>query len=304
MRSACLAAAFSLCLVGAARAEAPTARLFLTRSFGFFVGDLVRARVDIVAGEALRLQAASLPRPGPVTNSLDLREVEVKEEAAVNGVRRWRLELTYQLFYVALDVRDIGIPPFSVRFADGAETETVETPAWKIGVSPLREVLPEKREDPADYMRPDSSVARIDETSPLRWSAVLGAATSAALALLARDRGWPPFRRRRARIFAVTARRIALLERRGEGEATRLDALLLLHRAIDGAAGRRVFAEDLGGFLSDHPEYDSLRAALEQFFTASRAAFFNAPNARRDDLALPDILSLARRLAACERTAP
>lgn len=302
MRRAVFAAAMCLCLATGASAQVKSVQVFVTRGFGYFVGDLVTARVDIVANEALALQTASLPHPGPLTTSLDLRDVQV-EDALEGDARRWRIKLTYQTFYVPLDVRDIVIPAFSVRFANGAHVETVEAPAWKVGVSPLREVLPPKREDATDYMRPDSVATHVDEAASTRWSAGLAAATLAALVVLARDRGWPPFHTRPSRVFAVSARRIERLTRRSESAQARLDALLTLHRAIDQAAGRRVFAEDIGDFLSSRPEFDPLRAALERFFAASRLAFFGVGGGGRQDLTLPEITAFAQRLAACERTA-
>jgi mxaA protein len=299
-----LLAASWLALVGAGRAEAPRTRLLAERGFGFFVGDVARASVEIEANDDLRLLAASLPRPGAMSDTLDLRDIEARELPAEKGRRRWRVDLAYQIFYVALDARELQIPGFPLRFSDGVETRTVTTPAWRVGVSPLREVLPRKRENPADYLQPDSLAPRVDETTPAGWTAALGGTTLLALALVARDRGWPPFHRRRARAFAQAARRIARRMRRGEDEAARQAALLELHRAVDEAAGRRVFAEDVDAFLSAHVEYEPQRAGLERFFAASRAAFFGAPNGPGEPFPLADLRELATRLAACERSGP
>lgn len=302
MRRAVLALVLCLCCASGARAQVKSVQMFTDRSFGYFVGDLVTARIDVLAEDGFRLQTASLPRPGPLTTSLDLRDVQIADAPAGNA-RLWRITLTYQTFYVPLDVREIDIPRVSIRFASGAEQRTVEAPAWKVSMSPLREVLPPKRENATDYMRPDGVVARIDEAAATRSSAIFALSTIAALVLLARDRAWPPFHARPTRSFALAARRIARLARRGANAQARLDALLTLHRAIDRTAGRRVFAEDLSEFLSPRPEFDPLRPALEQFFSTSRIVFFGTANGRRQEIELPQILSLARELAACERRA-
>lgn len=301
MRAVVLAAMFFLAASQIAAAEKGTPRVYADRSFGFFVGDLVRARVEIVADSSLILQSASLPRPGPLTYWLDLRETRVSEQPEPGGGRRWRVDLTYQIFYVALDVRDLEIPPFTMRFTGGEIVETALAPPWKIGVSPLREVLPQRRDDPADYLRADSVAPTVDTATPLRWTGALVAATLASLALVARDRGWPPFHRRRARAFAAASRRIAALAHSG-GEAARREALLSLHRSIDETAGRRVFAEDVGAFLTAHSHFDSSREALERFFLASRRVFFGV--GAGDDLSLGELADLARRLAVCERAGP
>ncbi|MBG0810104.1 nonribosomal peptide synthetase MxaA [Methylosinus sp. H3A] len=302
MRAGLLALSLLLALIGqAAAAEVKSVRLYADRSFGFFVGDLVTARLEIVADSALRLQTASLPRPGALDYWLDLRDMRLREEAAGDGLTRWNVELTYQLFYVALDVRELKIPPFSLRFTREGATETVQAPAWEIGVSPLREVLPQRRDDPTDYMRPDASVAEGDATTPAIRAGVFLALAFGASILVAHDRGWPPFHRRRARVFAAAARRIASLTRRGD-ETARRAAMLALHRAIDETAGRRIFAEDLGAFLSHNTALVSAKEPLERFFATSRALFFGVANMGAD-LSLADIVALARSLAALERSA-
>jgi mxaA protein len=298
MRVAATAALFVLSLVGAAAGEVRSVRLTADRSFGFFVGDVVTAHLEIVADESMSLQNASLPLVGPLDPRLDLRDLRVVEERASGGAKRWRVELAYQIFYVALDVRDLDVPSFALRFSSAEGTQTVSTPAWKVGVSPLREVLPQRREDPADYMRPDSVATPADAATPTLLAAAFSTLAVGALALLARDRGWPPFHRRRARVFAVASRRIASFARADSAEARR-DALLTLHRAIDATAGRRVFAEDLDAFLARHDEYARLRDGLAQFFAASRRLFFGAGGG--EDLPLADLAALARRLADCER---
>jgi mxaA protein len=301
MRRAFLALALTLGFIGVAGAEPMSARLYADRSFGFFVGDVAKARVEIVAEQGFRLQNASLPLPGPLSYWLDLRDISVAQERAGQGLTRWRIELTYQIFYVALDVRDLEIPGFSLRFAGGAGAEIIQSPAWKIGVSPLREVLPQKRDDPTDYMRPDSLVVPIDVATPTQWAGALAASTLAALIAVARDRGWPPFHHRRARVFASAARRLAALARRGD-EASQREALLSLHRALDVAAGRRLFAEDLDDFLAHRREFAPQHSGLRQFFAASRRTFFDAGEETAAPLA--ELAALAKRLADCERSAP
>jgi mxaA protein len=302
MRPGLLALALLLAFPGSPAADETTSvRLYAERSFGFFVGDLVNARLEIIADSASRLQMASLPRPGALDYWLDLRDVRVREEAVGDGRTRWSVDLVYQLFYVALDVRDLQIPPFPLRFTRDGETETLRSPAWTIGVSPLREVLPQRRDDPTDYMRADRSVAEGDAFAPAARAGAFLALASVALALVAHDRGWPPFHRRRARVFAAAARRIAPLARRGD-EAARRAAMRALHRAIDEAAGRRIFAEDLDAFLSRHLEFASAKESLARFFATSRALFFCVANSGAE-LSLAEILSLARSLAALERSA-
>jgi len=305
-------AVLALICSGAAQAQVRSVEVRAPRAFGYFLGDLVRAQADIVVDAGFTLQAASLPQPGPQAYWLDLRDLRVAdlgpEKTPEGEARRVRLFLTYQNFYAALDARPLEIPGFAVTFenagAHGATTATAQVPAWSFTISPLREVVPAARENPADYMRPDGRVAAVD-ASPLWWRAG-GFASLALLAFvgLARDRSWGPFRARRGRPFGAALAHLLRLRRRPDAEAAYAEALLALHRGLDATDGRRVLADDLPGFLARHPAYRPDAAALGDLLAASRLAFFGpGPAAARDALPWPALEALTRRLAATERTA-
>jgi mxaA protein len=297
----------SLGLSGAAQAQVRSVEVRTPRPFGYFLGDLVHAQVDLVVDAGFKLQSASLPQPGALTYWLDLRDIGVSRTAS-GDAQRIRLALTYQTFYAALDARALEIPGFTVTFANesdhGATTAKAEVPAWSFNVSPLREIQPPAREDPRSYMRPDGQVGAADPR-PL----LMGAAGSAALALLAfaglaRDRTWWPFRTRRGRPFGLAARRIRALTRHAESGSTYGDALLALHHALDETAGRRLLADDLGDFLARHPAYRGEEPGLGRFFEASRQTFFGpGPNVGSSRFAPDDLAALASRLARAERAA-
>lgn len=276
------------------------------RAFGFFLGDLITAQVDIVVDKGFSVQPASLPRPGPVTYWLDLRDIKV-DETQQGDANRIRLALTYQSFYAALDARVMEIPGFTVTIASGASggttTAGAHMPPWSINVSPLREVKPPAREDPSEHLRPDGSVAPLDPHWPLRGAAVCAGLSVLALALLARDRAWWPFRGRPNRAFAGAHGIVRRLARRPEQDAGYREALLALHRGLDDTDGRRVLADDLPAFLDRHPAYRGLEPALTGFFAASRLAFFGRETAAaRQQWPFATALDTARNLAAVERT--
>lgn len=289
-------------LVGAAQAQpgandgqAVTVRA--ERDIGFFAGDLVTAEITIATPPGASLDRASLPVPGPVTYWLDLRAITVAEHKGAVTLR-----MTYQNFYVALDARPMEIPGFSVRLQVGGDARTMDVPPWTIGVSPLREVAPPAKEDPKAYLQADRPAGLADA---VRWWAVAGGLAGAAiLALLplAYHHAWGPFRRRADRPFAIAIRHLRRLEARGETEEGYLEALLVLHRALDRADGRRVLADDVQTFLDRHSVFASLDVPLEAFFQASRRAFFgSAPAQARHDLPFRDLLVLGRALAVAER---
>jgi len=302
----------ALVLPADARAQVRAVEVRTPRAFGYFLGDLVQAQVDLVVDAGFSVRPASLPQPGPLASWLDLRRVVVNESTQSDGARRIRLNLTYQTFYAALDARTLEIPGFAVMLASetvrGVTTARAQVPGWSFTISPLREVQPARRDDPADYMRPDGATGTIDARPMLLASGGFAAAMLAALALLVRDRAWPPFRARRVRSFAAARRQLRRLTA-GVGTGAVADAayrngLLALHRGIDATDGRRVLADDLPAFLARHPALGAQAARLEVFFSASRLAFFGRDTAGARSLvsftALDDTL---RRLAADERRA-
>ncbi|WP_424363694.1 nonribosomal peptide synthetase MxaA [Methylocystis parvus] len=283
-----------LSLAWAFPAQADDARVTIhsARPFGYFVGDIIHARVDIATSVNATLVSASLPRPGPLSASLDLRAVDIHANT-VGFEKRWRLDLIYQNFYVALDVRNIEIPGFELRFGD----ETVQVPAWSVGVAPLREIVPAKQERPEDYLRPDSPMVLASETQPERLAIAFGALSLLAFGVVARDRAWPPFQRRRERIFNALARELAAKAHDGHDDLP--GAMQSMHRAIDRANGGTLLGEDVSIFLAQRPEFVSLRPSFDRFFAASRSEFFS--EGKTDRYGFAELLDFARALARQER---
>ncbi len=294
-----LAILFLILQTAAAAAQVRSVELRTPRSFGYVLGDLLQVRIDIALDPGSTVQRASLPKPGPVTYWLDLRDVAVERMAG--GIR---LRLTYQSFYAALDARRLEVPGFTVALASespgGTTTAQAEIPPWSFGVSPLREVQPEKRDDPADYLQPDGRARRLDPEPAAMAALVLAGLGLLALGLLAYDRAW--FGRRRGRPFALAARRLRrLAETDPDGYR---EALRLIHRGLDETDGRRLLADDLPAFLDRHPAFRPEGESLGRFFEASRRAFFGREvQAAREGWPWPELQAALRRLAAAERAA-
>lgn len=261
-----------------AYAQEPTVRIH-SRPFGYFVGDLIHARIEVVAPADAALSPASLPHPGPLTGSLDLRDVNLHEIFA-DGRRLWRLNLTYQNFYVALDARELEIPGFNLAMSTATGVEEISIPAWSVGVSPLREITTKRQERGADYLRPDGASVFVDEAAPRHLAIGAGAGSLLAFALVARDRAWPPFRQRKQRVFSALANRFA--GRRNMGDSDLGAAIQSVHRALDIANGAILLSDDLPRFLQSHAEFQPLRAELEWFFAMSKRRFFGGGIAPED----------------------
>ncbi|NGM37012.1 nonribosomal peptide synthetase MxaA [Methylobacterium sp. DB0501] len=303
-----MAGVLSVCLPLPAGAQIGSVMVRSPRPFGLFVGDCFDATVEIEAADGFAPQPASLPKPGPLTYWLDLTAVSVAPGPARAGNRLWRLSLTYQTFYAALDVRRLDVPAFTVTFASEVPRATTsavaEVPSWQISVSPLREIQPPPVADPVEYLRPESPNPRRDPALARAVAWAFASFSVAGLFALARDRAWWPFRRRAARAFAAAWRQVRRHAARRDAEAAYREALLALHRGLDRTDGRRVMGEDLAGFLARHPAYAALAQPLDRFFQASREVFFGRdPSLAQRTCPFPDLVATARRLAAAERTA-
>jgi mxaA protein len=284
-----------------ARAGEVSVTLHAERPFGYFVGDLIHAWADISAPADARLSTASLPRPGPVNLWLDLRDVVV-EELEKDDRRIWRLKLTYQNFFVALDARNVVIPGFALSVVRPTGAETARAPDWSVGVAPLREIAPPKKERAEDYLRPDGPAIFVDLSGPRRLMFACALAGLLFLVLVARDRAWPPFHKRPARIFTSLARRLAAQARRPyDAEAFRL-AIRSVHRALDVSYGASLLSEDLESFLRQRPEFAPLSPSFERFFAASSRSFFSGVSGR-GGFDMSELARFAEALAAREKAA-
>lgn len=273
------------------------------RGFGYFVGDLLTREIVVVVAEPYRLEMASQPSPGRLDYWLDLRSVDVSETEGA-GRRRYRLRLTYQTFYVPLSPSTRTLPAVTLRFSDGDRMAVADVPPFSFVMAPLREVQPEAPEEgPEGYLQADA-VPRTISTRQARIAFGAGAVTALiALALLAYHEAWWPFRRRPERPFTRAARAIRRLPRNG-GEEVYRTGLLDLHRAFDVAAGHRLLAEDVPGFLSAHREFEPLAPDISRFFASSRRAFFgNDTQGAAKSMPLQAVASLGNRLGAAERSA-
>lgn len=281
-----------------ARAGEFTVETLPQRAFGYFVGDLVRVRVEIWGPAGAELVAASLPHAGPLTTFLDLRGVKLAENRR-GAETNWTLDLAYQSFYVALDVRNVIVPAIALSFRNSGQMQTVDIPSWSFGIAPLREITPEKQERADEYLMPDGRGPLADDEAPARVAALLGATTLLMGLLVARDRAWPPFGRRHARRFAILSRRLASMAREPSDTARLAIGMKQLHRALDEAYGKSLIEEDLPSFFDARPTFRPVEGALRSFFAASRSGFFSGRVVAT--FTLKDAANVAAALAKRER---
>lgn len=290
-----------LALPAAALAEPPAVELRAPRAFGYFAGDIIALDAIITTPPDSRLNAASLPRPRTIRPWLDLRAAGLEEEPAAPGGRRYRLRLTYQLLDAPLEAAQRIIPALTVKIESQYGLVDAVVPEWTLLMSPLRGMQPGATGSPSMLMA-DAMPHGVDAARHVRpmLAALLGAIAS--LALLAWHCAWWPFHHRPSRPFTAAWREIGGRLAALPDDAGYRESLLALHRAFDAAAGRRVFAADLHGFLEAHPQFCSVRHDARGFFDASRRAFFADDIAgARGQQPIEAICALSRRLSTLER---
>jgi mxaA protein len=258
------------------------------RILGLLVGDTLAATATIAVGPGTTLDAASLPAPGPVAPSIDIRGVGVAVENGADA-SRYTIRVTYQNFATPDHVGSVDVPPYTLAFRQSGKRLAAQIPGFSFTASPIQNANAVVVD--ASSLQPDHATVLMDTAGPSRIAAAgcaIAILAACALAALLGLVPWPP---RRAGPFAAAQRAIK------RGVASDRAAFLLLHRAFDETAGMRVFAEDLESFFVRHTRFSTLRGDIETFFAASRTLFFGAP----DNAAPARLEHLARDLTRAER---
>lgn len=307
--------ALGLVLGGATAAHAHTVSVTEPRAFGYFIGDRVERGLTIVADPGEQLVASALPQPGPQAYWLDLVDVATKTSSAGGEKTRIDVRLVYQIFYAALEPKQVELPAITLQFkktsdaVPSAESDTtVKVPALSLLVSPLREIVlnnvasDNADKSPADALRPDVVPTLLPVAALKTRIAILLAVLAATLAALLRHYAIFPFHVRKGRPFAHALKEVSGLVRGTQDTAARRAQMLALHRAFDASLGRRLFAEDIQQFLARHVEHQPSTAQIEAFFAESRRVFFGSDDVNDTSRFDADrLLEFARRLAQEER---
>lgn len=253
--------------VGGMRKPAGHVELQAPRPYGYVIGDEICHRVVAEIDGAAELAAGSVPAPGDLNRWLRLGRVRISG-AAESG--RVAIDLCYQVFYAANEVKMLTIPGFSLRFSRQGETLTLAVPAWPFTLSPLQETVRRKDGDGRPYLRPDLPPPSLSaRPAQKRLIASLGIAVPGAV-WLAYAYGLLPVWPRR-RIFRGLLRRLVAMSPAGMASA-----LLLMHQALNTLHGRPLFRAGLLAFFHQYPQYRAAEAELIWFFDFSRQIFFSA----------------------------
>jgi mxaA protein len=300
-----LGAGVGLVAAGALAARPPSLSVAEPRAYGYFLGDVIAREVALRLDAGQELDTASLPRPGPLNYWLELSKADLATDREGDGTL-YRLSLLYQTFYAPLDPRKLSIPGFKLKIKGAQGDGEVAVPRFSFITSPIRELFAASSQSTgsAVQLQPDHVVQRLPTGAERTTLLAAGVLALASLVALAWHNAWWPFHWRPARPFTDAARFLKANAARLEGSRGYRAALLKLHRAFDLAAGRRVLADDVNGFIAQHPEFAPYAADVERLFASSRRAFFaNDVEQAQAEMPLPALAELSTRLGDAERRA-
>jgi hypothetical protein len=255
------------------------------RDFGYTVGDVIVTEATITTLQDDKPDLRSLPVPGPLNSSIELRRADVLQSDAHQTV----LRMEYQNFAAPEQVMQAELPGYDIRFSTGV----AHVPAWPFHVSPLR--VAQRTIDDAAALHGNLPILPLC-TRPASIGLLISACIAAmAGCVFAGMQGWLPGIGRKTRPFAAAARRIGKLKP-PQAEA----ALREMLHAFDATAGRHLFGADIDDVLVQHASLADLRAEITGFFDlAQKALFAPTPSLHDDDFA--GIARLANALRRAER---
>ncbi len=275
-------------------AESPIITTSPLRDFGYVIGDEVEHRFSVtVAGDAL-LETRYLPHPGPVNDSLELRELHWYSEPSGTRIRHDFLA-RYQIFKGVRQAEQITLPAFPLHFS-GTGAAPLASPEQRVTLSPL---IPAHIPDASVVIQQNPHIP-LPKEPDTRWRLVWGPGLFISLTALALRYRWfwpltasrPPF----ARALAA----LRPLQRGTPPPDAQTRSFRLLHQAFNQTAGYSVISSRLADFLGQHPAYRPLETDIRWFFECSEQLFFLHQGDRAAHLPAR-LIALSQALSRIER---
>ncbi len=266
-RIVAIAALIAASVVGSAVAVAETATatdavVEQPRPFGHVIGDVLEQRI-LLQNAGRDFAPAALPRAERLGVWLERRSAELATSA--DG-HRW-LVITYQLVNAPQGLTVVSLPAWEIKSKTGQES--LKIAEWPLTVAPLTPRFASGAGGLADLL-PDHAPPQV-ATEPIRRRLWIGLGSCALL--LTAWLGWLVWRNRRAAANQPFARALRELRDSVDGSP---QSWQILHRAFDATAGHVVRFATLDNLFEKAPQFEALRAQIEQFFIQSAELFFGS----------------------------
>jgi mxaA protein len=299
----CLALGLALASAHSAAEDSkprPSHRVALSapRPFGYAMGDVIEHRITAAAEAPYALQIDFLPKPGPLSEWLEIRAVDTSVRQEHNR-KYYDIAIRYQIFKGVKDSENLTIPAWPLRFRSANASFEEQAPAWEFTLAPL---IASHTKDKDVLIRPELEAVPYALAPSTRVLALSLTGILAAACYLAWWYDRLPFLRRNRGPFARALREMQSLMRRQSASESYRAALRLLHQALNDTAGETVFAGRLEDFFRHRPAFSALNERLREFFQVSRRMFFMSPaSSVPEDYPLAWLEALCRECRAIER---
>ena len=265
------------------------------RNFGYSLGDQITLIARIHTPIFYRLETSSLPKPGPLTDWLQLVSVVPLETVADYD---YALAVTYQVFKHVPLTTELTLPPLPLHFKHQGKSLTEVLPAWTFSYNPL---IPGNKADDQIEPEPEMAPTPMKTAAPMRRLLYLIAAISALLLYILWFYGKVPFLERYSGAFGKACRTLKLLKKQPPSQENSLKALQCFHHALNELSGETVFAEQLPLFFQRFPKFTPLREKTEDFFRVSQQIFFTGKPEAMASISIAQVETLCLRYRKLER---
>lgn len=265
----------------------PSADAFLSREYGYFLGDLVEASYVVSLPFDERLNLDSLPKSDKTLEGwAEIKGIKVRE--ALEGRRRvYRISVVYQVFRSVGGARSKAFPPVAFSYGPKANPSAH---AWSLPATAPVEVstLTEKG---ADFKPAITFSWNGSSRETVQWIGVALIFVGACLLT------FRLFSKRASRTHSPFATGLRDLSRDKRPAA----ALLVFRRALNAKAGRAIFSQNLDALFEAFPAARPFEEEVRELVLLSDEVSFNPERRGLDDDLVPMIARLMRNLRRRER---
>lgn len=259
------------------------------RAFGYFIGDVLEQRINL-GTEPVNIVEPDLDTGQRVGSFLWRMPGELYEQQHGRQDRQW-LVLRYQIINVPPTADTINLPALTLKTQSGAELTVAE---WPFVVSPLTHY---EDTDSVPILLPNRTAAALLPSHDNAWllASFVGLLATLSLWLL-----WWLFRCWRDSHTLPFANAYRLIRRLPAARIhSEPDAWVALHHAFNAVAGKTISIDSVSELFVNAPWLAVRQPAIEQFYTASAARFFQ--QSETSSIEAVDVKALCADLSRLEK---
>lgn len=271
------------------------------RDVGYTVGDKLSRHIVLEVKAPYQLIPTTLPIVGYERRyqgqviGIELRQIQHQEQK-LDGVRRYTLDLQYQVFDNEATAKMFFLPAEVLKFQgkNPQDVVQIEIPSWGFRVSPLAIFGAVKIEQDMSGFRPPFEIPLQVEKNKLWASLGLLAINVLGLIYILGSRAWLP---NMGKPFARAYRQLR------KPEAQQLpSAITLLHQAFNSSSQTSLFSDNLALLYQRAPAFQCIDSQIQQFFSLSSQVLYENQLAKLDQAqTLAWLNQFCLQCRACER---